>query len=97
MTATFRSRKTVSMISLALVPQGRERQGDELRGERGPAVPEREGPGVDLGGPVDQQRHDDAGDHQEDDFGRAGVRSVEAATALLAGGRLLDADDGERG
>ena len=55
----------------------------------------REVPGVELRAAVDQQRDHDQRDHAEDDPGRAGVRAVEAAGALLALGRVAHPVDRE--
>ena len=76
-------------------PERVQQLGHGVRGEGTPAVGELGRVGVDLGGPVEEQRDHHAGDHEEDEPGCSGVAAVEAGLALETIGGVLEPDDRE--
>ena len=95
MMAMFSSSAVVSMTLFTPVPSGCSSLADAVGGEGAPAVGEVAG--VDLGGPVQQERDDDSGDGEQHQPRRTGVRSEEPGAPVLPLGRVLDPDDHEGG
>ena len=76
------------------VAEGVQRLGDGPGGER-PRVRVRERASVHLRAPVDEQRHDDGGDHGQDHPGGPRVRAGEARGAALLVRIVAEPDDRE--
>ena len=95
MTPMCSSSAIVSIHSLAVWPSGCRTTAHQLGEERAVAV--RQGLGVHRGTADQRVRPDDVEDHEQDQPGAAGVRSVEPGVAAVLLGLAHDADDREGG